>query len=254
MAPKPEDLKKYINMKIGNMTIINAYRDNGFVFFDVECDCGNKICHLQKSNFLNQRSIYRCVECEIKSRLDRLLGQKFNKLTIFKSYYEKREKHRGSTLFVDCICECGEIRNHIPLYKLKEGIIYSCRKCAKSISSMELFISDILDSNKVNYIFQYKFSDCKEIFELPFDFYLYDLNILIEYDGSQHFEQNHFSNSLEEFRAIQRHDNIKTKYAKDNGIKLIRFNYKDSKEYIENNLLSIIGCENKKEVLGLSYG
>ena len=236
-------------MRIGNFTIINAYRDNKFVFFDVKCDCGNILYHLQKSNFIDKRTIYHCDDCELQSRLDNLIGQKFNKLTIIKAYREKRNKYSGYRLFVDCICDCGEIRKHIYLHKLRSGIVYSCKKCAKSISYMELFISNILKSNNINFIFQYKFPDCKDIFELPFDFYLCDLNILIEYDGSQHFELNHFKNSMDDFDTIRRHDQIKTQYANDHGIELVRFNYKDSEEYIENKLLSIIGCESRKELL-----
>ena len=65
---------------------------------------------------------------------------------------------------------------------------------------------------------------------MPFDFYLPDFNILIEYDGQQHFKPIDFAGKGEEWAIknmleTQRRDNIKTQYCKDNNIKLIRIPY-----------------------------
>ena len=65
---------------------------------------------------------------------------------------------------------------------------------------------------------------------LPFDFYIPDLNICIEYDGEQHFEPVDFGGKGKEyaekrFKAQQKRDNIKTEYCKNNNIKLIRIPY-----------------------------
>ena len=49
--------------------------------------------------------------------------------------------------------------------------------------STEIKVARYLDNHKIAYIPQYRFEDCKHILSLPFDFYLQDLNILIEYDG-----------------------------------------------------------------------
>jgi len=62
---------------------------------------------------------------------------------------------------------------------------------------------------------------------LAFDFYLPNENILIEYDGEQHFKKYRFEkneNSLKE-RIIK--DNIKDNYCRDKNINLIRINYKE---------------------------
>jgi very-short-patch-repair endonuclease len=63
---------------------------------------------------------------------------------------------------------------------------------------------------------------------LKFDFYLPYRNILIEYDGEQHFRpckiNKHFVTS-DEVKCIQMRDHIKTKYAKQHGIVLIRIPY-----------------------------
>ena len=238
------------------MTIINAYRDiykipnHTFVFFDLKCDCGNIINHVDKNNFF-RRKYFSCLECHKYSmsynvNLENLIGKKYNKLTIANAYRAKR-KSGMSEIRVDCLCDCGRQRDNITLSKVRDGIFYSCKFCAKSISSMEMLVHETLKKNNIDFIHQKKFSDCKDIFELPFDFYLPSLNILIECDGSQHFEKHHFNNSNTDFQKIQYHDQLKTEYANKNNIKLIRFNYKQTKDDIKNELLSIIGCENRKK-------
>ena len=77
---------------------------------------------------------------------------------------------------------------------------------------------------------QYKFKDCKCSRCLPFDFYLPDYNILVEYDGEQHYYPVSFGGinddkSLDRFIITKIHDTIKTIYAKNNNIKLIRIPY-----------------------------
>lgn len=252
IAPKPENLNIYENSKYDKLKITNAYRDNRFVFFDAVCDCGNELNHIQKSNFF-KRKFFSCYDCyfdliERNVKLDELIGEKYNHLEIIKAY-RKIRNNGNSIIIVNCLCDCGEIRENVQLTKLREGTVYSCKKCAKSISSMEMFISQILKNNNIDFIHQKRFSDCKDIFELPFDFYLPKLNILIEYDGSQHYEKNHFYNSLEDFEKIKRHDEIKTMYAEQHNIMLVRFNYKQNKDEIEKELLSIMGCENRKKLL-----
>ena len=64
--------------------------------------------------------------------------------------------------------------------------------------------------------------------KLRYDFFLPDHNMLIEFDGEQHFTPITFSKSRtpeEQFKIIQDSDNLKTEYAKKNGYKLLRIRY-----------------------------
>lgn len=100
-----------------------------------------------------------------------------------------------------------------------------CPKCKSSKG--ESSIQNILADNKIKFISQKKFNICRNPKTnklLPFDFYLTDLNICIEYDGRQHFREGLFSNNLEEMKY---RDNFKTEFCKSNNIKLIRIHYKD---------------------------
>jgi len=51
---------------------------------------------------------------------------------------------------------------------------------------------------------------------------------LIEYDGEQHFKTGQlgkYKNNIKDLKSIQHRDQIKTKYAENNGIKLLRIKY-----------------------------
>lgn len=117
-----------------------------------------------------------------------------------------------------------------------------CPKCNKSYgeNSIELYLMD----NDIDYIYQYKFDDCKDKRLLPFDFYLPEYNTCIEYDGVQHFEPTDFSGKGKEWankqlEYTQRHDQIKNEYCKNNNIKLIRIPYYADIEEELNNFLFI---------------
>ncbi len=124
-----------------------------------------------------------------------------------------------------------ENKNHKPYlrscYSSKQ-CKYRCPECVAYLGEKE--IESILIKYNIQYNMQYKFKDCKCSRCLPFDFYLPDYNILIEYDGEQHYYPVNFGGvgydkSLERFIAIKIHDTIKTIYAKNNNIKLIRIPY-----------------------------
>lgn len=66
---------------------------------------------------------------------------------------------------------------------------------------------------------------------MPFDIYLPDYNIAIEYDGEQHYwpviRRGMKSNqdAVNSYEVTVRHDAIKTEYCKTHGIPLIRIPY-----------------------------
>lgn len=97
-------------------------------------------------------------------------------------------------------------------------------------TSMELEIGKILTTNNIIYKPQYSFSDCKDQRALPFDFYLPDYNLLIEYDGQQHYRPVNFGgisdeDALKNFKITQLHDSIKTNYCITHNITLLRIPY-----------------------------
>lgn len=95
-------------------------------------------------------------------------------------------------------------------------------------SKGEELISKYLNSKEIKYNREYKFSDCRNILPLPFDFYIPSTNTCIEYDGIQHHEPRDFFGGKEAFKELNKRDKIKDKYCKDNNIKLIRIKYNEN--------------------------
>jgi len=83
-------------------------------------------------------------------------------------------------------------------------------------------VRKFLDEYKIDYKKEYKFKDCKNKRRLPFDFYLPDYNICIEFDGRQHYEIVKDMGGEKEYIQRVINDNIKNQYCKNNNIPLIR--------------------------------
>lgn len=98
-----------------------------------------------------------------------------------------------------------------------------CPTCKDSKGEMKIL--SFLTQQKINKIRNKRFSDCKHKYELPFDFYLPDHNICIEYDGEFHYNLSKFRDNEIKLSNMQRNDKIKDKYCKDNNIYLIRIPY-----------------------------
>lgn len=95
-------------------------------------------------------------------------------------------------------------------------------------SKGEIKINKYLSENGLDFIQQHKFDDCVNKNKLPFDFYLPKLNLLIEFDGKQHFEPIEFFGGLKHLKETQHNDRIKNKYCEDKNIKLIRIRYDEN--------------------------
>jgi hypothetical protein len=119
---------------------------------------------------------------------------------------------------------------------------YGCKTCSESQG--EKLIDKIFTKHGISFVRQKTFSDCtntllgKSCRKLPFDFYLTEKNILIEFDGQQHFVPVWGEEGLEK---IQRTDKLKNQYCEKNGIKLIRIPYTMNKEDIEPYILQELG-------------
>lgn len=107
------------------------------------------------------------------------------------------------------------------------------RKESKGEKRIRLF----LESAGIEYISEMKF-DMKVNKPIPFDFYLPNHNICIEYNGRQHYEKTLFSRY--DLKKRQKNDQIRVNYCKKMGILLIVIGYwqYNSIENILTNILS----------------
>lgn len=118
-------------------------------------------------------------------------------------------------------CKCGTIHYARPNNLISGNRCWHCRE-----SKGEGLIKEYLDNHNISYMMGYKYDDCRDKKPLPFDFYLSDYNICIEFDGSQHFKSSSLWDKNGDLTIRKQHDKIKTNYCKNKGIKLIRISYK----------------------------
>lgn len=182
---------------------------------------------------------WHCPEC---SKIKRTLPENIAIERIQKSILKKNNE--GSNIsflgFVNfwkgsstkLILKCN-IHNHIwdttrlGIFLKHEGKY--CIYCSKtsSISFMENSLYSILNSYYLNIIRQYKLIINNRIFYL--DFYIPKLNVIIEYDGKQHYEfTSFFQPTYQNFVNQVNRDRCLEQYCKENNIKLLRISYKDN--------------------------
>jgi hypothetical protein len=135
--------------------------------------------------------------------------------------------HSRTKVIIICSIH-GEFKQS-PNIHLKGG---GCQKCKSSKG--EKLISDFLNENNIKFLPQHRFNDCRDKNTLPFDFYLPDHNICIEYDGELHYRARTYFGGVLGLIDRKNKDGIKNKFCKTKKIKLYRFNYKQcNKEIID---------------------
>lgn len=113
-----------------------------------------------------------------------------------------------------------------------------CPQCNESFGERK--IRQWLEKHKIEYNYQKTFEDCRDVRLLPFDFYIPEYNICIEYDGEQHYRPVMFDGkddelAIKQFEKTKYHDEIKTKYCNAHGIHLLRIPYYKNVEEELNN-------------------
>ena len=98
-----------------------------------------------------------------------------------------------------------------------------CPKCNQSYGEKK--ISDVLNKLNINFKQEYIFNNLKN---RRYDFYLKDYNILIEFDGIQHFQiYGKYTPDKDTLIKKQDYDIEKTLFCIKNNIKLLRICYKN---------------------------
>lgn len=100
-------------------------------------------------------------------------------------------------------------------------------------SKGELAIKAVLDKHNIKYVQEYIIPEVVSL--LKYDFYLSDLNVLIEFHGKQHYEYIPFLHGYNElnFLSQKERDIIKKDHAYRFKYNLLEFNYKQFKHISE---------------------
>lgn len=146
-----------------------------------------------------------------------------------------------------CQCSCGRFTNK-RTDLLTTGKVYSCPICS-GVSKGEAKLYDLLTKMNINFEQQKTFDTCR--FEdtnalAKFDFFLSDLNILIEYNGEQHYTyRSNGWNNEENFKATQERDRQKAEWCKENNFPLLIIPYTDfnilDEDYLQEKIDKLIG-------------
>jgi hypothetical protein len=175
----------------------------------------------------NDHLKYGCHTCGIEKR------SKTKSLTINEFIMLSNKKHKNTYDYtkvdyvnhkkkIEIICHSHGMFLQTPNSHLNGSGCPICRE-----SHGEKKINLFLTENKINFIRQKKFKDCRNVRPLPFDFYLPEYNLCIEFDGSQHYSLKFRGKST---NKIKYHDKIKTTYCDgiNNRPTLLRISYKQS--------------------------
>ena len=209
--------KDLLNQRFGRLLVLSRAENDrfGHRYWLCQCDCGNtKIINgdnlkrglTQSCGCLHSEAIHNAAFID-------LTGQRFGKLTA-ENYYIKNGK-----TYWECKCDCG---NHTTVARsnLTNGHTQSCGCITTSIG--EANIVTILNENNITF-------EREKVFEgLPnrrFDFYLPQLNRVIEFDGRQHFKPCSWFASMDEFDQAIARDNEKNEYCFDKNIDIVRIPY-----------------------------
>ena len=186
-----------------------------------QCSCGN-ICYVTTENLRRgDTPSCGCITRENRrATLKDLTGQKFGHLQVLKFI----GTINGNSKYL-VKCDCGK-EYQIYGNNLTQGYTTSCG-CVKESRGQQK-IREILSSNNINFISQktfsdFRFSDTKGI--PRFDFYLPEYQIIIQYDGEQHYKKVFSFDTQETFNQRKKHDIEKNQYCFKNNLILIRIPY-----------------------------
>ena len=104
-----------------------------------------------------------------------------------------------------------------------------CPSCS-NISNGEEIINNYLVENNITFEIQKRFEGLVDKSYLTYDFYIPSKNLLIEFNGKQHYcWQKHLQPSYHDFLIQKHHDWLKRKYAQKHNINLLSIPFKEIK-------------------------
>lgn len=222
-----EEFEKKFNARFKGEFIIKPgtkYTRQANPLYLIHTKCGTSF-KTYWGTFTHNYSCPECRKCKIgkerktsemySSEIMKLYGDEFSLLSNYTGALEQITVRHN---------DCGHIWN-MRASHLLQG--HGCPVCKSSRG--ERLVRSVMNELKIDFSEQVKFQGCRNQKELPFDFGIHnengDIKALIEYDGSQHFEEfEHFGGKVK-FEQQRKNDNIKNDYCEINNIPLLRIPY-----------------------------
>lgn len=210
--------------KNGYSTIVYQCKKHGVQYSNAEMMLSGRLCKECGYEIAAKKTTLSSEH--VKNKIEAFNG---NKLLNAEEYAGARVRN------LNILCACGNVYTTCFNDYMNRDSAKRCPVCSGKISSGEFAVKQVLENHHINFIQQKTFDGCKDKNLLPFDFYLPDYNMMIEYDGKQHYEPVEYFGGKESFDYTVRHDAIKNEYCKDNNIDILRIPY-----WYEDNIESII--------------
>lgn len=219
---------------------------------------GDNAFDYSKTKYVNSETgfILKCNKCGLE--FSKILGNHINQKQGCPKCNKKYKRTKE-----EAINEIKEVFDYFDYLKadfknIKTPIKLKCNKCGKENEYLfhnlikghgcscdikyfgEEKIANILNNFGKKFIRQKKYKNLFFKRKLKYDFYIEEDNLLIEYNGIQHYKWIKFFNRTYKSLLESRHrDWLKRKYAKDNKINILCISYLDDieekiKEYYEN--------------------
>lgn len=223
---KKPDIEK-INNKFSNFEIDWSTYKSCMENVKIKCKVCNNIFE-RSFNALKSKN-HGCPWCSgnyksletVKAELYEKYGNEIFDFSLITEYSSNREKKQ-------IVCKkCKNVFNS----DIHDMLSLKGRKCPYCYdeSKGEREIRLCLNKFGVTFFKEKRFDGCKDINTLPFDFYVPDYNLLIEYQGEQHYENRKKFGSKNNLQTVQKHDKIKKEFALNNGFNFLEIPYWDFK-------------------------
>lgn len=193
-----------------------------------------------------------CPECVKTREYNKKAGENFiekintvlKEKNNFFSFFGSIDRNEKKIIFYELICKncgCSEWERE----KYVESV--KCKVCHPKGSKGESKVYNYL--NNLNLIFETekKFDDLKNIQNLECDFFIPKLNLIIEFDGYQHYYPIDYFKGLKSFKNTIKCDWIKNRYALKNRINILRIPFKeyDNMESLIDNAIAKINNQER---------
>lgn len=212
------EFKQEVKNLVGDEYIfLDTYRGNRFKLRVKHNKCGYTYTVAPYSFLNGSRCPYCYIEAERKTNSQfrqevyDLVGDEYTFLDSYINTYTKiKVKHN----------RCSNV------YEVQPYAFLHGNRCPYCNSPKgEVTINKILKSLGIKYEYQKTFDDLRDSQPLSYDFYIPDQNILIEYQGIQHYEPIDYFGGEARFKLQQQHDKMKSDYAKSHHYNLIAVPY-----------------------------
>lgn len=188
----------------------------------------------------NNHMRYGCIGCAIVSKKERAIefiekskiihNDKYCYKKVLSEYKNQRKK-------VSIKCKIHGFFKQTPSSHVSGK---GCPDC--NLSKGEESIGFYLKYKNIDFEREFSFEDCLSVrgYKLRFDFFVKLLNLIIEFDGEQHFNPIKIWGGVNKLKELQENDKIKNKYCFENNINMLRINYKEDLKKKLGDYLNII--------------